>query len=58
MSISNKHNYKAFAKDPFISLFHCIENFLNHSFRKCSDSLIMAALSFRRSTGLCTIFIH
>ena len=26
MSISNKHSYKAFAKDPFTSLFHCIKN--------------------------------
>ena len=58
MSISNKHNYKTFTKSPPGSLSHCIENVLNHSSRKCSDSLTMAALSFTKSTGLCKIFVH
>ena len=38
MSISDKHNYKTFTKSPPASLLHCIENILNHSSKKCSDS--------------------
>ena len=55
-SISDKHNYKTFAKSPPVSLLHDIENILNFSWGKCHDSLTMAALSFTKSTGLCTIF--
>ena len=58
MSISNEHNYKTLKKSPPASLLHCIENILSHSSGKCRDSLTMAALSFTKSTGLCTIFIH
>ena len=35
MSISNKHNYKAFSKSPPASLVHCIENVLSHTSGKC-----------------------
>ena len=58
LSISNKHNYKTFTKSPPASLEHSIENILNHSSGKCPDSLTIAALSFAKSSGLCTIFIH
>ena len=58
MSISDRHSYKAFTKSRPASLLHCIENIFNHSSGKCHDSLIMAALSFIKSTGLCTISIH
>ena len=57
-SISNKHNYKTFTKNPPASLLHCIENILNHSSWKSPDPLTIAALSFAKSSGLCTIFIH
>ena len=55
-STSDKHNYKTFSKSPPASLLHCIENILNLSSGKCRDSLTMAALSFTKSTDLCTIF--
>ena len=58
MSLSNKHNYKSFTKSQPASLSHFIQNILNHSSGKCGDSLTIAALSFIKSTGLCTIFIH
>ena len=58
MSISSKHNHKTFTKSPPASLSHCIENVLNHSSGKCRDFLTMAALSFTKTTGLCTIFTH
>ena len=59
MSISNKHNHKTFTKSPPASLLHCIENILNHLFGKCRNFLTsMAALSFTKSTGLCTKFIQ
>ena len=58
MSISNKQNYKTFTKSPPASLLHCIKNILIHSSGKRHDSLTMAALSFTKSTGLCTIFIR
>ena len=45
MSIMNRHNYKTFSKSPPISLVHCIENVLRHSFGKCRDSLAIAGLS-------------
>ena len=35
MSISNKHNYKAFSKSPPACLVHCIENVLSHTSGKC-----------------------
>ena len=57
MSISKKHNYKTFTKSP-ASLLHYVETILNDSCGKCRDSLTMAALSFSKSTGLCTIFLH
>ena len=47
-----------FHKSPPAFLLHYIENILNHSSGKCCDSLTMAALSFIKSTGLRTIFIH
>ena len=47
-----------FHKSPPAFLLHYIENILNHSSGKCCDSLTMAALSFIKSIGLCTIFIH
>ena len=56
--IANKHNYKTFTKSPPASLLHYIKNILNHSSGNYRDSLTMAALSFTKSTGLCTIFIH
>ena len=46
MHVSDKHNYKTFTTCPPASLLPCIENILNHSFGKCRDSLIKAALSF------------
>ena len=55
---SNKHNYKTFTKSPPASLLHCIQNILNHSSGKCCDSLTVVALSFAKSTGISTIFIH
>ena len=58
MSISNEHSYKMFTKSLPASLLHCIEKILSHSFGKCRDSLTMAALSFTKSTGLHTVFIH
>ena len=58
MSISDKHICRTFTKVPPASLSHCIEDILNHSSETCCDSLTMAALSFTKSTGLCTIFIH
>ena len=58
MSIINKHNYKTFTKSPPASSLHHIKNILNHSSGKCRDSLTMAALSFTKSTGLCTKFVH
>ena len=58
MSISDKHNYKTFTKSLSASLLHCIENILNYTSVKCRNSLKMAALSFTRSTGFGTIFIH
>ena len=68
MSASNKHNYKTFTKSPPASFLHCIENILNHSSGKENIlnhssgkyrySSTMTALSFTKSTGLCTIFIH
>ena len=36
LSISNKHNYKAFSKSPPASLVHCIDNILSHTSGKCS----------------------
>ena len=56
MSISNKHNYATFTKSPPASLLHRIKN--SHSSGKCCDLLKMAALSFTKSHGPCTIFIH
>ena len=41
MSMSNKHNYITFTKNPPASLSHCAENILNQSSGKCRDSLIM-----------------
>ena len=58
MFISDKRNLKTFTESLPASLSHCIENILNHSPEKCCNSLTMAALSFTKSTGLCTIFIH
>ena len=58
MSISDKHNYKAFTKSRPASLSHYIENIFYHSSGKCRNSLTMAALSFTKSSGLCTISIH
>ena len=59
MSISNKHNHKAFTKSPPASLLHCIENILNHSSGKYRNSLSSkTALSFTKSTDLGTKFIH
>ena len=59
MSVINKHNHKTFTKIPPASLLHCIENISNHSSGKCRNSLSsMAALSFMKSTGLCTKFSH
>ena len=58
MYVSDKHNYKTFTKGPPLSLLHCIVNIFNHSSGKCRDSLTIAAFSFTKSTGLCTIFIH
>ena len=55
MSISNKHKFKTFTNSSPASLLHCIENILNHSSGKCSDSLTMAAVSYNKSTGLCSI---
>ena len=57
-SISKKHNYKIFTKRSPAYLLHCIENILNHLSGKCPDSLTIAAVSFAKSSGLCTIFIH
>ena len=42
----------------FAALLHCIKNILKHSSGKYCDSLTMAALSFTKSAGLCTIFTH
>ena len=58
MSISSKHNCKTFTKSPPASSLHYIKSILNHSSEKCGDSLTMAALSFTKSTELCTIFVH
>ena len=60
MSISNKYNYKAFTKSRRASLLDYIKNIFNHSNTsgKCRDSLEMVALSFTKSTGLCTISAH
>ena len=58
MSVSNKHSHKTFTKKSSASLLHCIENVSNHSSGKCPDAPTMAALSFTKSTGLGTIFIH
>ena len=61
MSISNKDNYKTFAKSPPASLIHCIGNILSHLSGKWRDSLIMAVLSLTNGCSefhLCTIFIH
>ena len=58
MSISDEHNQKTFTKSSHASLLHYIENILNQSSRKCSDFLIVAALSVTKSTGICTVFIH
>ena len=55
--VRKKHKFKSFTKSPPASLLHCIGNFLKHPSGKCHDSLTMGALSFIRSTGLCTIFI-
>ena len=53
MSLSDKHNYKAFTKSPPASLLHCIENILNHLCGKCHDSLADSGCSsFTKSTGL------
>ena len=57
-SLSNKYNHKIFTRSPPASLLHCIEKILSHSSGKCRDSLTMATLSFTKSIGLCTIFIH
>ena len=57
-SISNKFHSKTFTKSRPASLLHCIENILNHSSGKYCENLTKAALSFTKSTGLCTIFIH
>ena len=46
ISISNKHNYSTFSKNPPVSLLHCIGNVLSHSSGKWHDSLTMAAPSF------------
>ena len=54
MSISNKLNYQTFTKSPPASLLHGIEDVFNHSSGKYRNSLTMAALSFTKSTGLCT----
>ena len=60
MSISNKHNYKNFNKKVLApaSLLHYTENILNQPSRKCRDCVTMTALSFTKSTGLSTIFVH
>ena len=59
MSISDKHNHKTFTKCPPASLLYCIESILSHSSGKCGNSLSsMAALSFTKSTGFCTKYIH
>ena len=58
MSVSNKHNHKAFSKSPPAFLLHCIRNILSHSSGKWRDSLTMAALSFINGCSefhLCTI---
>ena len=36
------------------SLFHCIEDILNGSSRKCHDTLTMAALSFTKLAAITT----
>ena len=58
MSTSNKHNYNTFTKSASASLLHCIENILNHSSKKCPDSLTMAVSSFNKVTVLCTVYIQ
>ena len=46
MSISDKHNYKAFSATPPASLLHCIGNISSHSSGKWRDCLTIASLSF------------
>ena len=62
-SISNKHNQKTFTRvihhqktidSHSASLVRCIENILNHSCRKCHNTLTMGALSFTKSTAITT----
>ena len=58
MSISNKHNYKAFSKSRPASLIHCIGDISSHSSGKWRT---MAALSFTNGCSefhLRTIFNH
>ena len=40
LSLNDKHNHKTFTKSPPASLWHCIENILNHLSGKCRDSLV------------------
>ena len=58
MSITSKRNYKTLTKCPPASLLHRVKRILNSFSGKRRDSLTMAALSFTKSTGLCTIFAH
>ena len=57
-SKSNKHDYKTLTKNPPATSLHCIENILNRLSGNSPDPLTIAALSFAKSSGLCTIFIH
>ena len=57
MFIGNKPTTRHSQKSSCIfARFHL--NILNHSSGNYRDSLTMAALSFIKSSGLCTIFIH